>query len=55
MNKNSPNEKNDKVAPISKSDSDPKKPNEQYGFYFSSSLKITDPQSGKVLIQMRCD
>jgi hypothetical protein len=55
MNKNTPSEKNAKVVPVSKSIGDPKKPNEQYGFYFSSSLKITDPQSGKVLIQMRCD
>ena len=55
MNKNTPNVKNAQVAPVSKSTGDPKKPNEQYGFYFSSSLKITDPQSGKVLIQMRCD
>lgn len=31
------------------------KPNEQYGFYFSSSLKITDPDTGKVIVQMRCD
>lgn len=32
-----------------------KKPNEQLGYYFSSSLKITDPKSGEVLVQMRCD
>lgn len=31
------------------------KPNEQYGFYFSSALKITDKDTGKVLVQMRCD
>lgn len=32
-----------------------KKPNDQAGFYFSSSIKIFDPNSGKVLIQKRCD
>jgi hypothetical protein len=32
-----------------------KKPNENAGFYFSSSLKITDPGTGQVLLQMRCD
>lgn len=31
------------------------KPNENAGFYFSSSLKITDPVTGQVLLQMRCD
>ena len=32
-----------------------RKPNEQAGFYFSSSLKITDPNTGQVLVQMRAD
>jgi hypothetical protein len=32
-----------------------RKPNENAGFYFSSSLKITDPETGRVLVQMRCD
>jgi hypothetical protein len=32
-----------------------KKPNEQVGFHFSSSLKITDPETGKVLLKMRAD
>ncbi len=31
------------------------KPNEQAGFHFSSSIKITDPNSGEVLVQMRAD
>lgn len=31
------------------------KPNDQAGFYFSSSIKISDPNTGEVLIQMRCD
>ena len=32
-----------------------KKPNEHAGFHFSSSMKIIDPNSGQVLLQMRCD
>jgi len=32
-----------------------RKPNEQAGFHFSSSLKITDPNTGQVLVQMRAD
>jgi hypothetical protein len=32
-----------------------KRPNEQVGFHFSSSLKIHDPESKEVLLQMRCD
>lgn len=32
-----------------------KKPNEQVGFHFSSSMKITDPNTGTVLLQIRCD
>jgi hypothetical protein len=32
-----------------------KKPNENAGFYFSSSLKITDPNTKEVLVQMRGD
>jgi len=41
----------------SKSVPAPKKPllNEKVGFYYSSSLKITDPKTGEVLVQMRCD
>jgi hypothetical protein len=31
------------------------RPNEQCGFYFSSSIKITDPKTGEVLVRMRCD
>ena len=38
-----------------KSPSQEKKPNENQGFYFSSSLKITDPTTGQVLVQKRCD
>ena len=32
-----------------------KKPNENAGFYFSGSIKITDPNTGEVLVQMRAD
>jgi hypothetical protein len=32
-----------------------KKPNEQVGFFFSSSIKITDPNTNEILIQMRAD
>lgn len=31
------------------------KPNESSGIYFSSSLKITDPNTDEVLVQMRGD
>jgi hypothetical protein len=31
------------------------KPNEQAGFYFSSGIKITDPNTKEVLVQMRGD
>lgn len=32
-----------------------KKPNEQAGFHFSSSLKITDPNTKQVILQIRAD
>lgn len=32
-----------------------KLPNEQIGFHFSSSIKIFDPETKEVLVQMRCD
>lgn len=32
-----------------------KKPNETGGFYFSSHLKITDPNTKEVLVQKRGD
>lgn len=31
-----------------------KKPNEKMGFCLSSSLKITDTESGEVILKMRC-
>ena len=30
-------------------------PNENAGFYFSSFLKISDPETGQVLVQTRAD
>lgn len=33
----------------------PSKPNEQGGFYFSSFLKITDPETKEILVQVRGD
>lgn len=32
-----------------------KKPNENVGFSFSSSVKIIDPETGQVLVQQRAD
>lgn len=32
-----------------------KKPNEQGSFYFSTGIKIFDPQNNKVFVQKRCD
>ena len=32
-----------------------KKPNEKAGFFFSSFLKITDPNTKQVLVQTRAD
>lgn len=32
-----------------------KRPNEQVGFHFSSSLKIHDPETGNVLLNMRAN
>jgi hypothetical protein len=34
---------------------EPKKPNEVVGYFFSSGIKITDPETGNVLVQMRAD
>jgi hypothetical protein len=31
------------------------KANEYAGFHFISSLKISDPKTGKILVQKRCD
>lgn len=49
MNNNQENNKNsqDSKAEV--------KPNESGGFYFSSFLKITDPNTKEVLVQTRGD
>lgn len=38
-----------------KDENSEKKPNESAGFYFSSFLKIIDPNTGEVLVQTRGD
>ena len=43
------------IAPVKKPDSKETKPNEKGGFYISTFIKITDPNSGKVLLQTRGD
>jgi hypothetical protein len=41
--------------PEKKPESRPGKPDEQVGFYFSSFVKITDPNTKEVLVQKRGD
>lgn len=49
-------EKNDQQPPKTEQQPQPeRKPNEHAGFHFSSALKITDPDTGEVLVQMRAD
>lgn len=48
MNKNQENSKNTEKP-------NEKKPNENMGFYFSSSVKIFDPKSQKIIVQKRGD
>lgn len=48
MNNNQENKIEDKLEVGSK-------PNESGGFYFSSFLKITDPNTKEILVQMRGD
>jgi hypothetical protein len=45
---------NDKVKPIVMQQSPAKKPNENVGFRFSSAVTIKDPETNKVLVQLRC-
>lgn len=44
----------DKLKPAEKKEP-VTKPNEHVGFYFSSHLKITDPNTKEVLVQTRGD
>jgi hypothetical protein len=47
------NEKNKpSAAPVTSTE---RKPNETSGFHFSSSIKITDPNTKEVLVQKRAD
>jgi hypothetical protein len=48
MNRTTEEQKPANIAPE-------KKPNETGGFYFSSFLKITDPNTKEVLVQTRGD
>lgn len=40
---------------IETTETPPAKPNETGGFYFSSFLKITDPNTKEILVQVRGD
>ena len=51
INNNMNNQQNKKPA----EDKTEKRPNELGGFYFSSHLKIHDPNSKEVLVKMRGD
>jgi hypothetical protein len=51
INNNMNNQPNQKPA----EDKTEKRPNELGGFYFSSHLKIHDPNSKEVLVKMRGD
>ena len=51
INNNMNNQQNQKPA----EDKTEKRPNEFGGFYFSSHLKIHDPNSKEVLVKMRGD
>jgi hypothetical protein len=46
---------NEKLEENKQQSAQEKKPNEQVGFYFSSGIKITDPNTKEVLVQMRGD
>lgn len=48
------NKMNEDREKNNKQDSD-KKPNESAGFYFSSSIKIFDPNSKEIILQKRGD
>lgn len=54
MNKDMKN-KSITINTKNKPNSNEKKPNEHGGFYFSSSIKITDPNTKEVLVQKRGD
>ena len=45
---------NDKTQPTESETTEPR-PNETGGFYFSTFVKITDPETKEVLVQTRGD
>lgn len=45
----------DKPVPAKNEQLQSTKPREKYGFHFSSGIKISDPNTGKVILQMRCN
>jgi len=47
--------KNTEDQPKKEPEATKAKPNEHVGFYFSSGIKITDPNTKEVLVQMRGD
>ena len=47
--------KNDTNDQVCEKDENKNKPNEIGGFYFSSHIKITDPNTQEVLLQQRGD
>lgn len=55
INKNMQEEKKISENKVDKKTESAKKPNEKAGLYFSSSIKITDTESGKVLLHIRGD
>jgi len=52
INKYMNDKEENKATPVQESS---KKPDEHGGFYFSSHLKITDPNTKEVLVQTRGD
>jgi len=49
------NEKMEETKENKPSERQEVKPNESGGFYFSSGIKITDPNTKEVLVQIRGD
>lgn len=49
------NDLNNKLKIVQEPSNNEKKPNEFGGFYFSSFLKITDPNTEQVILEKRGD
>jgi hypothetical protein len=43
------------IKSVENSSKSEKKPNEQAGLIFSSTVKIIDPKTGKIILQKRAD